>query len=111
MPLPVPKEAWHHVTADRMVGLPKTKRGHTAVLVVVDRLTEMLRIAACRDESTAQDLAQIFIDRVWKLHGMPRYITTDRGPKFTNKFVAHLLAMSDTEHSKSTAYHPQSDGA
>ena len=110
MPLPVPKEAWHHITADRIVGLPKTKRGNTAILVVVDRLTKMTRIGACKDTSTAEDLARLFVDMVWKLHGMPRYITTDRGPEFTNKFVAHILAMLGTEHCKSTAYHPQSDG-
>ena len=70
----------------------------------------MVRIGACRNESTAQDLAQIFVDMVWKLHGMPRYITTDRGPEFTNKFVAHILAMLGTEHCKFTAYHAQFDG-
>lgn len=108
MPLPVPKEAWHHVTADRIVDLPKTKKGHTAILVVVDRLTKMVRIAACKNESTAQDLAQIFVNMIWNLHGMPRYITTDRGPEFG----AHILAMLGTEHCKSTAYHlhGQSDG-
>ena len=110
MPLPIPEGAWHHVTADCIVGLPKTRRVHTAILVVVDRLTKMTRIGACKDTSTAEDLAQLFVDMVWKIHRMPLYITTDRGPEFTNKFVAHVLAMLGTEHCKSTAYHPESDG-
>ena len=98
--VPVPEEAWHHITADRIVGLPKTKRGNTAILVVVDRLTKMTRIGACKDTCTAEDLARLFVDMVWKLHGMPRYIATDRGPEFTNKFVAHILAMLGTKHCK-----------
>ena len=110
MPLPVPKEAWDHITMDRIVGLPKTKRGNTAILVVVDRLTKMTHIGACKNTSTAQDLAWLFVDMIWKLHGFPLTITTDRGPEFTNKFNAHVLAMVGTKHARTTAYHPQSDG-
>ena len=64
----------------------------------------------CRDDSTAQDIARLFVDIVWKHHGMPLRITTDRGPEFTNKFIAALCELVGTMHCKSTAYHPQSDG-
>ena len=64
----------------------------------------MTCIGACKDTFTAEDLAQLFVDMVWEIHGMPLYNTTD------NRFVAHILAMLGTEHCKSTAYHPQSDG-
>ena len=50
------------------------------------------------------------VDNIWKHHGMPLRITTDRGPEFTNKFIAALCELVGTMHCKSTAYHPQSDG-
>ena len=43
---------------------------NTAILVVVDRLTKMTRIGACKDTSSAEDIARLFVDMVWKLHGM-----------------------------------------
>ena len=111
IPLPIPTHAWECVTADRITHLPKTKNGHTAILVVVDRLTKMTHFMPCRDDSTAQDIARLFVDNVWKHHGMPLRITTDRGPEFTNKaFIAALCELVGTMHCKSTAYHPQSDG-
>lgn len=110
VPLPVPEAAWDEITADRIVKLPKTKNGHTAILVVVDRLTKMAHFIPCKNESTAQDMARLFVDHVWKLRGMPLRITTDRGPEFTNKFIAALCELVGTKHCKSTAYHPQSDG-
>ena len=110
MPIPVPEGAWDHVTADRIVSLPKTKQGHTAILVVVDKLTKMTHFAACKNESTAKDIAKLFVDKVFKLHGLPLCLTTDRGPEFANRFIAAVCELVGTVHSKSTAYHPQTDG-
>ena len=110
VPLPVSENAWDYITADRIVSLPKTKQGFTAILVVVDRLTKMAHFMPCKNESSAKDIARLFVDNVWKYHGMPLRITTDRGPEFTNKFIAALCELVGTDHCKSTAYHPQSDG-
>ena len=110
VPLPVPEASWDCVTADRISNLPKTKQGFTAILLVVDRLTKMTHFMPCKNESTAHDIARLFVDNIWKHHGMPLRITTDRGPEFTNKFIAALCDMVGTMHCKSTAYHPQSDG-
>ena len=108
--IPIPKQPWDHVTMDRIVSLPKTKRGHTAILVVVDKLTKMAHFAPCKIESTARDLASEYYRSVWKLHGVPLRMTTDQGSEFVNKFSAALCELVGTVHSKSTAYHPQSDG-
>ena len=64
MPLPIPSHAWEYVTADRITSLPKTKHGYTAILVVVDRLTKMTHFMPCKNESTAQDMARLFVDHV-----------------------------------------------
>ena len=101
MPLPIPSYPWEWVTAD----LPKTKRGYTAILVVVERLTKMAHFAPCKKQSTAKDVAQIFTDIVFKFHGVPEALTTDRGPEFTNKLIAAMCETVGTKHRKSTAYH------
>ena len=98
------------MTVDRIVSLPKTKKGHTAILVVVDKLTKMTHFAACKNESTVADMATLFYQMIWKLHGIPLRITSDRGTESVNKFVAALCEIVGTMHCKSTAYHPQSDG-
>ena len=110
VPIPTPEGSWDHVTAARIVSLPQTKKGYTAVLVVADKLTKMEHFAPCKNESTAKDMAKLFVDMVWKLHGLPLQINRDRGPEFTNKFIAGICELVGTKHCKSTAYHPQSDG-
>ena len=114
VPLPVPEASWDDVTADSITILPKTKQGFTAILVMVDRLTKMTHFMPCKNESTAHGIARLFVDNIWKHHGMPQRTTTDRGPGFVNKFIAALCELAGlragTMHCKSTAYHPQSDG-
>ena len=60
--------------------------------------------------STARKQAQLFVGMVWKHHGLPLCLTTDRGPEFAIKFDAAMCEIVGTMHCKSTAYHPQSDG-
>ena len=105
VPIPIPAHAWEHVNADRITGLPKTSKGYTAILVVVDKLIKMTHFGACKNESKAQDTARLFVEMVFKHHGMPLRITTDRGPEFTNKFSATLCEIIGTMHCKTTAYH------
>ena len=83
---------------DCITQLHKTKRGHTAILVVVDKLTQMTRFAPVRYESTAADIAQAFIEHVWNLHGMLLQITTDRGTEFTYAFSRSLCNMLGIRH-------------
>ena len=109
-PIEIPYNSWDHATMDRITQLPKTKRGHTAILVVVDKLTKMTRFAPVKNESTAADIAQAFVEHVWNSHGMPLQITTDRGTEFTNAFSKSLCNIIGTRHTKSTSYHPQTDG-
>ena len=70
----------------------------------------MAHFAPCKNESTARDLATLYYHTVWKLRGVPLRMTTDRGSEFVNKFSVALCQLVGTVHSRSTAYHPQSDG-
>ena len=82
----------------------------TAIAVFVDGLTKMVHFIPCRKDITAQQYARLFIDHVFKLHGLPEVIVSDRDPRFVSKFWAELFAHLGTDLRFSTAFHPQTDG-
>jgi hypothetical protein len=109
-PLPIPKGRWESVSMDLITSLPKTRQGHDAIVVMVDRLTKMTHFVAVKGTITAKELADVFYNTVFKLHGMPTSIVSDRDSKFTSMFWQQLMARVGTVLRMSTAYHPQTDG-
>ncbi len=96
-PLPVPAERWHSVSMDLMVELPKSEAGNDAVVVFVDRLSKRVHLAACTTTITAPQLARIFIRDVFRLHGLPKSLVSDRDPKFVSEFWQSLFRILGTE--------------
>ena len=94
---------------DFIDGLPTSGR-HTCIMVVVDKLTKYAHFVPLIHPFTAQTVAQQFMDHVYKHHGMPKYIISDRDPLFTSKFWQHLFKITGNELFLSTAQHPQTDG-
>ena len=92
---------------DFIYGYPRDKHGHTGVLVFVDRFSKMIHLAAVRDTIKSREAARIFLDTVFRLHGMPLEIVSDRDPKFTAKFWRELFQMLGTRLAMSTADHPE----
>ena len=78
-PLEIPSRKWAHVTMDLVTNLPESN-GFTAIVVFVDKLTKMVHLAGCKKEVTAMEYAQIFVDNVFRLHGLPEVIISDRDP-------------------------------
>ena len=108
--LPVPSAAWESVSMDFITQLPRSARKNDAILVMVDRLTKMTHLAPCRTTIDSAGTAQLFLDHVWKLHGLPKDVISDHGSVFVGKFFSELLTLIGTKHNRSTAFHPQSDG-
>ena len=94
---------------DFVVGLPECQ-GFNAIWNVVDRLTKQRHFVPCRDTCTAQDLAQLFLDNIFQLHGLPATIISDRGTQFAADFWTHLCHYLGIDRRLSTAIHPQTDG-
>jgi len=78
--------------------------------VVVDRLTKLVHMAPTTDTATAADTAQLFLDMVFKNHGMPNNIVLDRDVKFTSSFWTAFCQQIGIKLKMSTAYHPETDG-
>ena len=107
--LEVPQRRWKDISIDFVTGLPTSKEC-TAILVVVDRLSKMVHFIATTETLTAGGLAALFRDHIWRLHGIPSSITSDRGSLFTSEFWKHLSQLLETKRNLSTAFRPQTDG-
>jgi hypothetical protein len=70
---------------DFMVSLPPS-RGFYAIMVVVDQFSKMAHFIPTKDSATAQEKGRLFLTQVFKHHGLPKDIVSDRDPKFTSKF-------------------------
>jgi hypothetical protein len=108
-PLPTPSKRWSSVTMDFMTDLPPCD-GYDAILVVVDRYTKMAHYVPCTKDITAEKLATLYIDRIFRHHGMPEHIISDRGTQFNSAFWVSFLKQLNVEPCMSTAYHPETDG-
>uniref|UniRef100_A0A0A9FY82 Integrase catalytic domain-containing protein n=1 Tax=Arundo donax TaxID=35708 RepID=A0A0A9FY82_ARUDO len=108
-PLPIPDMAWEHITMDFVEGLPKSN-GKDVVLVVVDRLSKYVHFIALSHPFTAKQIANIFMDNVFKLHGLPKVMISDRDRVFTSDFWQEVFKTLKVTLRLSSAYHPQSDG-
>lgn len=109
-PLAIPPQRWHTVSMDFIVKLPKTSRGFDAITVFVDKLSKQVHFCPSRTTDSATDVARLYFQEVFRHHGMPRIIVSDRDSRFTAKFWTQLHLLLDTKLRFSTAFHPQSDG-
>ncbi|WOH05165.1 hypothetical protein DCAR_0624579 [Daucus carota subsp. sativus] len=80
------------------------------ILVVVDRFSKFGHFMALHHPFTAVEVAELFLDNIFKLHGMPDSIVCDRDKIFTSVFWGSLFEKLGISMHFSTAYHPQSDG-
>lgn len=108
-PLPVPDRPWQHLSMD-FKSFPKDRKGFDAILVVVDRLGKRPYSIPCSKSATAEDLARLFILHVWRTHGAPDSIVSDRGPQFVSTFWTEFCQILGIKLKLSTAHHPQTDG-
>ena len=109
-PLPVPDDFWQSIGMDLITQLPQTEKGHTAICVFQDRLSKMVHFAATNDTLDAVGYVNLFMENVFRLHGLPRDIVSDRDPRLTADFSRELYASLGVQQRFSTAFHPQTDG-
>ena len=109
-PLPIPDGPWGQVSLDFITQLPRTRRGHDAIMVCVDKLTKYVVYVAMRTTSSAAEVARLFLTHVAAVHGVPSSLLSDRDVRFTSHFWRDLWELMGTALTMSTAFHPQTDG-
>ncbi|KAF8752641.1 hypothetical protein RHS01_07534 [Rhizoctonia solani] len=107
-PLKLPVRPWQHVSYNMIVDLPKD--GNTdSILVIIDSFTKYGIFVKCSKKLKAPKLAELFLENVWKRHGMPEKTISNRGRVFNNKFLRALYKRLGIDPHFSSAYHPQSN--
>lgn len=109
-PLPRPDERWIEVSMDFVGPLPKTSNGADYLLVIVDRYSKMIHLIPTSQRVTAIEVANLYFQHVFKLHGLPEQIVSDRDSRFISHFWRALWQKTGTQLGMSSSYHPQTDG-
>jgi len=78
-----------------------------AIVVMMDRFTKMIRLKAIMINISSEGIAKIYRDKIWKLHGIPRKILSNRRPKFALKFMEEFIKVLGTEKQLSIVYYLQ----
>jgi hypothetical protein len=94
---------------DFITGLPRVQ-GRDYIFVMVDRLTKFAHFFAIPTDYKAIQVAELFFREVFRLHGLPGQIVSDRDGHFINAFWHELFRLVGTELAMSTSEHPQTDG-
>jgi transposase InsO family protein len=108
-PLDIPNRPWQHVTMD-FHSMPEDKQGYDQVFVVVDRLTKRAYSLPCYKTTTAKEMAGMYYKYVWRNHGVPDSVVSDRGPQFISHFWDEFCRMLGVKIKLSSSEHPQTDG-
>ena len=95
---------------DNLGPVPKSATGKDMILIVIDRLTKMARFIPTYSSVTSKGTADLFLQEVFRHHGLPSNIISDRDPHFTAKFWEALQKVLGVQLLMSTAAHPQTDG-
>ena len=97
------------ISMDFIEGLPNSN-GKDVILVIVDRFSKYAHFIGLKHSYSASGIAQLFFDNIFKLHGLPNTIISDRDPICFSSFWQKLFSLQGVQLLKSTTYHPQTDG-
>ena len=102
------EKPWTHILVDFITKLPIVV-GKDAILVVCDRLSKMMYFVAITEGMTAEGLVRLFRDNVWRLHGLPESVVSDRRPQFAAELTKELNRILGVQTKLSTTFHPQTN--
>ena len=109
-PLQIPGRRWESVSMDFITDLPVTPNGNDSIWVVVDRLSKLVHLEPCKKTITAAQTAKLYERAVFRHHGLPDNIVSDRDVRFVSEFWRAINKRFRTELHMSTKNHPQTDG-
>ena len=101
---------WEVINMDFITGLPRTRRQHDSIWVIVDRVTKSSRFLAIKTTDSTEDYVKLYINEIVRFHRVPLSIISDRGPQFTSHFWKSFQKGLGTQVNLSMVFHPQTDG-
>lgn len=104
-PLPMPATVWSSISIDYVESLPKSQ-GKSVIFVVVDRLRKYAHFIPLSYPFIASDVAQVFLENIYKLHELPSTIISDIDKVFLSLFWKELFKLLQVKLHMSTKYHP-----
>ncbi|XP_039045952.1 uncharacterized protein LOC120185946 [Hibiscus syriacus] len=108
-PIVIPNQAWEVITMDFIEGLPQSMKSN-CILVIVDKYSKYGHFLAIAHPYTVTEIARIYLDQVYKLHGPPKIAISNRDKTFTSLFWKELMKHLGTTTFFSTTYHLETDG-
>ncbi len=109
IPNQIPSCCWEVISVNTIRELLESK-GYNAILIVVDRLSKHIHAVPTITTVDSAGVACLFLEHVWRHHGLPEAVISDRGSTFVSNFSRELAALLDIRLTPSTTYHPQTDG-
>jgi hypothetical protein len=110
-PHSIPSRNWQDVGVDFVTGLPLTEQGNDAFVAFTCKLSKMVHVVPINfGDSSAATIARIYFDTVWRQHGAPMKIVSDRDPRFQDAFWKELMRLMGVKVAMTTPYNPRSDG-
>jgi hypothetical protein len=108
-PNEIPDGNWTTISTNIIGPLPEA-HGYNAINVIMDRKSKLRHFIPTTIELSSLGQAKIYRDHIFRLHGIPQKIISDRGPQYVSKFMGELYQLLDIKGGYSTAFHPQTDG-
>jgi len=109
MPNSILEKPWAYISMDFITKLLLAQE-YNSILVVVNRLTKIVHFIPTIEKTLVEELARLFRDNIWKLHGLPESIISDRGPQFMAEIMQELNRILGIESKLSMVFHSQTDG-
>ena len=108
--LQIPNRRWSHVSLDFVVGLPRTKQQHDAILTLVDTVSKMAHFIPTTNTVSAEGVVTLLADRLVRYHGLPSVLISDRDPRFVAELWRLFCSRFQIKRALSSSWHPQTDG-
>ncbi len=107
--LPIPSRPWSHLALDFVSGLPPS-RGNTVILMVVDRFSKAAHFVPLPKLPSAKETAQVVVDHIFLIQGLPVDVVSERGPQFVSQFWKEFCRQIGASTSLSSGFHHQTNG-
>ena len=105
-PLPIPIWKWEVISIDFLTGLPRNKNLNDSIMVVVDKLIKATHFILVKTTYKVANIADIFMKQIFRLHGIPKLIISDKDPKFTGNFWKSFFKGMNTTLNFSAYFNP-----